>query len=722
MKRLLEVEKEINYLVHGNRKSRFGAPGDEGPRRQTRTKPNEPCTDDSKAGLYVSFKKCADEIARVLKLIEDYETENAIVKLRFYKSYSEQYNKILSNFELGETPTVNRCNEIKRNMDKFIGEISNIDKRSIDRLYKQKLDIYVKEQEIKNEENLYFDAVKNQTIRATRDIYELTKSSDSVIDQLRRYICYLQVFVIDPIHDGFKKKDDDPIKLIRQAYITNIIEVINNLRINGLLIGVNEIKNANDLNEFIYTLFPQHSQTNPDPEDLDKNGNPKQKPSHADGYVTLIFKDKLGSSSDKLELIMINILEILFGDKTVEALFPIATPTYGNNKSMYRILQGNQSETPTFSEDNNQNLLIVTDVYPTNVSKTLALQTFFKQYNQNPTRYPFKIAHVDTIANDHDEGTFESWQLNLVERLEVFDISAGHLFVDEFFTFRDKNGNSYKAPISDYSITRDKHGTETKLNIKHVFGDSGISGTFTEAKVEEIKKEIQGTDKNKVATVLSKFFCDKAIRDTAQELPKNDEIIKDYGEDCLVMFLSNDGICSSAAAQTLPGAIFNLSILVDELAQGSEHIAVRPGSTLQQWLNRHPERPTASAGATNSQGAVAGAQDSQQTEQQEGTVYHTALTQDSPSKSDVSVTTPAPVVQNGTPQSNRVRRRPKKSYKLPSLRRLFRESPKTPVSTDTEGSEQEFDLMNQGFGKRFLQKKIHELEKEIKYLGKNNER
>jgi hypothetical protein len=44
-------------------------------------------------------------------------------------------------------------------------------------------------------------------------------------------------------------------------------------------------------------------------------------------------------------------------------------------------------------------------------------------------------------------------------------------------------------------------------------------------------------------------------------------------------------------------------------------------------------------------------------------------------------------------------------------------SPRSLVSTQS----QEFDLMNE-FGKRSLQKKIHELEKEIKYLGKSNER
>ena len=768
MKRLLEVEKEINYLVHG--KCSFGAPRSSS-RAAEQAVNNSPCTKELKDEIEILIGDYEKEKERVLDLINALpsSSDNITIKDKFFEEYTKQYDK-LSEFTVKPTDKVKDCNQIISNINNYTMEISRINQKTIERIYNQKKKIAENEQKQKESDKEYNQAVEKGTISANRDIYELTKSfpdeNPSIKDQLKRYICYLQVFVIDPIHDNFSKDDTD---LIRDFYIKNIIQVINKLINEGLLQKPHV--NKPTLLKYIETLFPDWELTQPDHEDLDKHGKPKEKPSHADGYVIQIFQDSLPRTSDKLELVMINILEILFGDTTVEALFPIATPCGVYNKSMYRILQGNQSQTPTFSEDNEQTLLIVTDVYPTKVEKTLALQTFFEQYNQNPRRYPFKMVHVDTIANDHDEGTFESWQLNSIDRLQIFDISAGHLYINEFFTFHG-NRKIYKAPITEYSITRKKFGAETELKINHVFGDRGISGTFTEAKVEEIKKKIEGTDENKVAKVLSKFFCDKAIRDTAQELP-NVQALKDdkeYNNSFLVMFLSNDGICSSAAAQTLPGAIFNLSRLVGELAQGTEHIAVRPGSTLQQWLNRHPERPSASAGATDSQGAVAGAQDSQQTQQQTG--FETALTTSvltdpfskapsSPSKAPGFLDyKEAPEVQSpgvrvnvqeneflewlsgltenerldilrehypgteralgGTP--SRVRRRSKNSEEsvLPPRQRPF------PVgsqeSTDSERGLEEPNLMDTQFGKHSLQKKIHELEKEIKYLGKSNGR
>jgi len=751
MKRLLEVEKEINYLVHG--KCSFGAPRSSS-RAAEQAANNSPCTEELKAEIQDLINNCQEEINRVLDLINALpSSSDETVKTNFYNEYDKQFNSELSEFIVKPEHKVKDCNEIIRNIDKYTTEIYRINKTTIERIYAQKQKIAENEQKQKEYVNEYNQAVEKGTINAQRDIYKLTKSfpneNPSIEEQLKRYICYLQVFVIDPIHDNFEKVHTD---LIRDFYIDNIIKVINNLITYDLLQNQRPVDKDNLL-DYIKTLFPYWNLTKPDPED--KN---IKRPIHADGYVIQIFQNSLPRTSDKLELVMINILEILFGDDTVEALFPIATPCGVYNKSMYRILQGNQSRTPTFSKDNKQTLLIVTDVYPTKVEKTLALQTFFEQYNQNPRRYPFKIVHVDTIANDHDEGTFESWQLNSIDRLEIFDISAGHLFIDEFFTFHG-NDKTYKALITKYSITRKKFGAETELNINHVFGDSGISGTFREAKVVEIKKTITGTNEKKVATVLSKFFCDKAIRDTAQELPNNGEIINEYGDNCLVMFLSNDGICSSAAAQTLPSAIFNLSRLVGELAQGTEHIAVRPGSTLQQWLNRHPERPAASAGATDSQGAVAGAPASQPREQYSGgsplrgspargsplkpqgtpqsirkpqppsseeTEYHSAQEQPGSSQHGDGATVYDDHMDEELTSPSRLRRRSKESEQidLPPSRRQVPVG--SQLSTDSEGGHIEFDLMsvpmNQGFGKRSLQKKMHELQREIKYLGKSNER
>jgi len=627
--------------------------------------------------------------------------EDTIKNIRGEFDQSEKIEKIKESGQKLQSECKKSLKDINAIIynDLYNGNFDDIVSQDIVRLIK----IYKK----KKEEKLINEQVKDfindcAIVNEKRDIFELLRPFDknlSVEDQLKFYICYIQQFAIDMAHDKINAVTEVIIEIKN-----NVIGVIKQLETHLPSDFPKITQKGENLKDIIIKLFPKHND----------NKNP-------DYYVTRMFlgNDReeynisTSTGAETLEFIMVNFLEI-YG-YTIEGIFRRVSQDFEKSMTFDRLLQANTYKKIPVK---NQNILIVTDVYPTDPSKTQSFQLFLNEYIN--TRYKkIKCGHVKTIAHEYDSGTFNSWAFGFGDEdtgIKELDISSGRMEIGELFEFRNPDDNEIKIGVSPvilhYKITKVKD--KPQLEIIKFLNNSNIKGQFINSILKEVKIKVENAKNSneKIANALAKTLGDKAIRDAAQELNKV-KAIKEYykfGNNSLITFLSNDATSALAAAQTLPGGIFNSNRVVDELAEGSEFIAVRPGTSLFKQIQTVPELVERERSFQPSQ------------ETQEGANGSPPRARGSPSKSqgtpDSRRKQPGNRALGDTP--SRVRSRSKESEKsdLPSPRRLFPVgSPRSQVSTQS----QEFNLMNE-FGKRSLQKKIHELEKEIKYLGKSNER
>jgi len=627
--------------------------------------------------------------------------EDTIKYIRGEFNQSEKIEKIKESGQKLESECKKSLNDINAIID------TDLYNENFDDYVAQDIERSIKIYKKKKEEKLINEQVKDfindcAIVNKDRDIFELLRPFDknlSVEDQLKFYICYIQQFAIDMAHDKINAVTQVIIEIKK-----NVIDVIKQLQTHLPSDFPKITQKGENLENIIKKLFPKYND----------NKNP-------DYYVTRMFlgNDReeynisTSTGAETLEFIMVNFLEI-YG-YTIEGIFRRVSQDFEKSMTFDRLLQSNTYKKVPVK---NQNILIVTDVYPTDPSKTQSFQLFLNEYIN--TRYKkIKCGHVKTIAHEYDSGTFNSWAFDFGDEdtgIKELDISSGRMEICELFEFGNPDDNKIKLGVSPvilhYKITKGKD--KPQLEIIKFLDNSDIKGKFTNSILKEVKAKVE-TVKNsneKIANALAKTLGDKAIRDAAQELNKV-KAIKEYykfGNNSLITFLSNDATSALAAAQTLPGGIFNSNRVVDELAEGSEFIAVRPGTSLFKRIQTVPELVERERSFLPSQ------------QTQQGANGSPPRARGSPSKSqgtpDSRRKQPGNGALGGTPSRVRSRSKESEENDLRSPRRLFPVgSPRSQVSTQS----QEFNPMNE-FGKRSLQKKIHELEKEIKYLGKSNER